>query len=232
MGLEAVSFDAAGTLVECVWDPGKLAIECAEELGYPVNRESAHAIYYGLLNARDHEYTDANLGGSESGNNAFWRKQVVLWTECVGIPEEAVDPIFDMAMERLLGRDSGFFRLYDDAIPCLEALKGKVRLAVLSNWDTSLFHVLRMLEIDGYFETIIASRCEGFEKPDSRLFDVLFSRMQLQPDEIVHVGDNPVDDLRGAREVGMEAVLVCRERGTCGDGILNSLVLLPERLGL
>jgi FMN phosphatase YigB (HAD superfamily) len=47
------------------------------------------------------------------------------------------------------------------------------------------------------------------------------------------VGDSPLDDVDGARSLGMRAFLLDREgRFPGGDGVLRDLYALPAALGL
>jgi len=43
-------------------------------------------------------------------------------------------------------------------------------------------------------------------KPDPEIFRVTLSRANARPVEAAHVGDNPVDDVAGARAVGIRAI--------------------------
>ncbi len=109
------------------------------------------------------------------------------------------------------------WRVYDDVPPALERLRtAGVRLGVVSNWDSNLVDVLRMLGLDRHFETIGVSHLEGVEKPDPRFFRVVLERMGVAPRDALHVGDRPDMDLAGARAAGVDALLIDR-RGRYAD---------------
>ena len=82
-----------------------------------------------------------------------------------------------------------------------------VRMAIVSNWDNSLHRTLRMFGLTEYFEHVVASLEEGVEKPEARIFQIALERAGVEPGDALHVGDNPIDDWQGAKNVGMRALL-------------------------
>jgi putative hydrolase of the HAD superfamily len=120
------------------------------------------------------------------------------------------------------------WQVYPDVRPALDRmLHDGARLAVVSNWDSRLPHVLEMLELDGYFEHVIVSHLEGIEKPDPRIFQRVLERMGVGPEEAVHVGDVPELDYVGARAAGVDAILVDRSARLGDVKALDDLSALP-----
>lgn len=137
--------------------------------------------------------------------------------------------------ERALGRLRDTFRrreaweIYDDVVPALDALRRNgVRLGVVSNWDSRLPDLLRMLGLAEYFETIVVSHLEGLEKPDPAIFERALERMGGRARQALYVGDRPEVDLVGARAAGMDAVIVDRSgRLDPGKAVIADLGRLP-----
>jgi putative hydrolase of the HAD superfamily len=102
------------------------------------------------------------------------------------------------------------------------------RLIVISNWDITLRRVLRAVGIEDYFEFVFASLEEGVEKPEPGLFEIARAALGVSPAEVLHVGDDPVDDLGGAEAFGMRALLLDRTGRVPGS--ITSLLELPGRL--
>ncbi len=101
--------------------------------------------------------------------------------------------------------------VYDDVRPTLDALRAQgCRLAVVSNWDSRLPGLLERLDLARYFEVIGVSHLEGVEKPDPALFLRVLERMGSTPDQALHVGNLPDEDLAGARAAGIDGLLVDR----------------------
>ena len=103
------------------------------------------------------------------------------------------------------------WEVFADVVPTLDALRREgVRLGVVSNWDSRLPEVLRVLELDRHFEVVGVSHFEGVEKPEPALFRRVLEKMEARPEEALHVGDIPELDLAGARAAGLDALLVDR----------------------
>jgi putative hydrolase of the HAD superfamily len=85
-------------------------------------------------------------------------------------------------------------------------------LDVISNFDSRLHRILAGLGIAGHFDEIFVSSAVGHAKPDPRIFQAALQRHGLDAAEAVHIGDSETNDLRGARSVGLKAILVDRSR--------------------
>jgi len=231
--VQAVTFDCAQTLVDVDWRPAVLAVECASELGFDVDEAEHAACYDRLLRSRWSEFRDLNLTRDATLTDAFWERLTTDWCEACAFPEGSTEQVLSVAREKLFGPDSTVFRLYEDTVPCLEALRAAgVVLAVVSNWDISLHRVLQSFGLTGYFRTVVASMEEGVEKPDARLFELALSRIGVSPGDALHVGDNPVDDFQGARGAGMRALIVDRSSQDSSGAYVRTLADVPARIGL
>ncbi len=103
------------------------------------------------------------------------------------------------------------WRLFDDTVPVLESLRQKgFRLAMVSNWDHRLESIVKGLGIMGYFDAIYSSSGVGVAKPGAQIFETALKGLQARAEETVHVGDSLEDDYHGARNAGLEAVLLNR----------------------
>lgn len=233
MTVKAVTFDCAQTLIAVDWRPAMLAVECATAAGLSFGELEAASTYDRLLRGAWAEFRELNLTRNESLTDAFWHRLTERWAHEMGFPVAAVEPMLSIAEEKLFGDDSQVFSLYDDVVPCLQTLKqAGVRMGVVSNWDISLHKTLRRFALTQYFEVVVASMEEGYEKPDERIFQVALDGLGIAAGECVHVGDNPVDDLMGAKRVGMRGYVIDRSQGPGSNVYLSRLTDLPEKLGL
>jgi putative hydrolase of the HAD superfamily len=231
MSLLALTIDCGGTLVDVRWVPQQLALDCAAAAGVEVERDAAWDAYTRILSRRWPEYLELNLRRSADLCDAFWESVTREWLRDLGAGERHAGPIMAAAERILYGAEARYFARFDDAVPALEALRSLgIRLAVLSNWDVSLHRVLRHCGLDGYFEATVASLEEGVEKPDPRIFEIALERLGFPPDRVGHVGDHPLDDLRGAQAAGMRAWLLDRSRDAASGYALARLTDLPEAL--
>jgi putative hydrolase of the HAD superfamily len=118
------------------------------------------------------------------------------------------EPLADVWGTSIMRRHNA---LFPDALPTLRTLRERgLRLAIVSNWDSSLQSHCDDLGLTPLFETIVGSYAVGYEKPDPRIFQVALERMSLLPPQVVHVGDIYVSDVVGARRAGITPILLDR----------------------
>jgi putative hydrolase of the HAD superfamily len=113
------------------------------------------------------------------------------------------------------------------AAPTLESLRNEFRLAVISNADGRIDGVLDRAGLRRFFEVVVDSGLAGYEKPDPRIFQTALQQMGAQPEQSLYVGDVYAIDYCGARNAGMQAVLV-DPSGVYGDWGVARLAALPE----
>jgi putative hydrolase of the HAD superfamily len=105
--------------------------------------------------------------------------------------------------------------LYDDVLPGLEHLKQRFRLFTASNGNADLTRI----GLAHYFERMVHARQVGALKPDPVLFHKVIEGTDLQPQQVVYVGDDPALDVVGARAAGMCPVWINREQAAWPAGI-------------
>jgi len=66
----------------------------------------------------------------------------------------------------------------------------------------------RALGVSHLFDVAIVSEAVGLRKPDKRIFELACEQLNINPEECIFVGDNPVADIKGARDSGMNTVFV------------------------
>jgi putative hydrolase of the HAD superfamily len=129
--------------------------------------------------------------------------------------------------------DAIAFSLYPDVPEALDRLdEAGLRLAVVSNWDVSLHATLRDLGIDARFSAVLTSADTGSPKPQPELFRRAAAALDAPARRLLHVGDDPAQDVDGARAAGFSAVLL--QRDTAPDRRtprIRTLLELPGLLG-
>jgi HAD superfamily hydrolase (TIGR01549 family) len=123
------------------------------------------------------------------------------------------------------------FELYEDALPTLGRLRrAGLAIGLLSNSarDLDQFVAHHGLTV----EAVLTSGTHGKTKPHDSIFRRMLGLLSVSPDAAVMVGDSVEEDVAGAREVGIRAVLVDRERRYPDAGGIASLAELPAVLGL
>lgn len=95
---------------------------------------------------------------------------------------------------------------YPDALPALEFLAARYPLVSLSNGNAEPAR----LGLGPFFVASVASREVGISKPDPRIFHVAAQAVGVQPEEVLHVGDDALLDVIAACAAGMQAAWVNR----------------------
>lgn len=229
MKYDTLSFDAAGTLIDVNWNPATIAVEAAFLAGLNIpDPQGAGETYGRMLRSRWGDFQELNRQRSAEVCDAFWRELGADWLERIGQPGESLNSVSSIADQLIFGPGSKVFKLFDDTLPALESLKDQgIPMIVVSNWDVSLHRVCTLLGLTPYFETIVASLEEGVEKPEPGLFQVAQERIGVS--QVLHVGDDPLADVHGARQFGWDAVLIDRSSPS-GPGQIQSLVEVAEHL--
>jgi HAD superfamily hydrolase (TIGR01509 family) len=122
------------------------------------------------------------------------------------------------------------FNPYSESEAVLRRLREMgVRIFAVSNWDIELVNVLEDLGWSGYFDGVIASAVVGVEKPGGEIFEEALRVGGIARERVVHVGNDPVTDIEGGSEAGIDTVLVDR-RGTVDAQ--RATYVLPDLNGL
>ncbi len=129
----------------------------------------------------------------------------------------------------------------DGACAALEALRGGgYTLAVVSNImrtpGAALRKLLERWGLLGCFAHVTFSDEVGVRKPDPEIFALTLRAVGGEPAAAVHVGDDEILDVQGARAAGMRAIQVTslslQALGVPGpDLAIPRLAALPEAIG-
>jgi FMN hydrolase / 5-amino-6-(5-phospho-D-ribitylamino)uracil phosphatase len=116
------------------------------------------------------------------------------------------DSLGDEALEVFMAARNRV-ELYEDVRPALARLKERYRLFAVSNGNADL----ERCGVHDLFEGHVSAIKAGAAKPDARIFSALSDMAGVAAGEILHVGDDPITDVVGARQAGMQTVWLNRE---------------------
>ncbi|MEM1156512.1 MAG: HAD family hydrolase, partial [Pseudomonadota bacterium] len=100
--------------------------------------------------------------------------------------------------------------LYTEALSVLEQLADKYTLGALTNGNADVYKT----DAGDYFDFAYLAEDIGLGKPHPDMFHAALERTGATAIEVVHVGDDPEHDIRGAREVGMHTVWINTKKKT------------------
>ncbi len=107
---------------------------------------------------------------------------------------------------------------FDDVLPTLMVLNEKYMLGVISNGNS---HPERC-GLEGIFDFVILSQDHGVEKPDPMIFQIALKGVGCSRRAFLHVGNSLENDIRGAVKAGIRCVWLNRE------GLVNDTDIKPE----
>ncbi len=118
--------------------------------------------------------------------------------------------------ERLTDAHMGLLReqvtMHPHHVGVLDELRGKVRLAVCSNFSHSQT-ALRILEDAGlrwHFDAVLVSDATGFRKPRREIFDATCAVLGVAASDALHVGDHLKLDVAGGTAAGLRTAWLVR----------------------
>jgi REG-2-like HAD superfamily hydrolase len=191
----ALLLDAAGTLLHPAEPVSHTYARIAVEHGASVTPEQVAARFGASMKRA------ASLRLGSPDWRPFWR---VVVRECTGSDDAEL-------LEVLIGhfRRPGAWRVAAGAQSCCERVRAKgMKVAVVSNWDHNLRALLEGLGGADWVDAIVVSAEEQIEKPDPRIFLRACAQLGVPPHAAVHVGDDPHDDIDGAKSAGCAALRV------------------------
>tara|TARA_B100000470_G_C19775154_1_gene384959 strand:+ start:344 stop:1057 length:714 start_codon:yes stop_codon:yes gene_type:complete len=115
-------------------------------------------------------------------------------------------------------------------------------LTIQKRWETGLisnadnaYLIPNLNHIGLNFDAVVSSETVRSYKPDSKPFLSTLDLLGIRASEAVYVGDNPYDDVVGAKSVGMKVVLLNRynrpkHRHPMPDGEIKTLCELSKFL--
>jgi putative hydrolase of the HAD superfamily len=219
-GYRALLLDALGTLVALEPPAPRLRALLAARCGIEVSEGQAErAIAAEISFYREH------LGeGSDAVSLETLRRRCA---EAMGaaLPDPARELPVGKLLELLLA--SLEFSVFDDVRPALEAARERGQVSVVvSNWDVSLPDVLARAGLAQLLDGVVVSAEVGAAKPSPAIFERALNLAGVHAPDAIHVGDSLVEDVAGARAVGIEPVLISRDGAQGPPGVRTIMSLL------
>jgi len=143
-------------------------------------------------------------------------------------PEELADELNRVYMKNA----NCAIELFEDVIPLLKILKEKQIIPVIftSGPSDGQRDKLKALSLEELVEHIYISEEIGVSKPSVDAFEFVLKKLDAHPEEVLMVGDSLEDDIKGAEQAQIRAVLIDRDhkyQEYAGEKIDTLLDLLP-----
>ena len=121
--------------------------------------------------------------------------------------------------------------LYEEALGVLRSLSRDYTLGALTNGNADIYKT----DAGEYFDFAFLAEDVGASKPAPDMFNAAVKRSGARPEQIVHVGDNPEHDIKGAQQAGLRTVWMNGRSlewpgGAPADREIDNLLQLPEAI--
>lgn len=122
--------------------------------------------------------------------------------------------------------------LYDDVKPVLDELNRLFQLVSLTNGNADTVKT----GIDHWFDFSLSSAVVGKLKSEPDIYRQVQKQANIEPRQMVHIGDHPLQDIAGAKSAGAYAIWLNRQQiqwplEDCQpDAVISSLHELPPLL--
>ncbi len=209
---DAILFDMGYTLVD--FEPSQEAItqEALRTLGVERTVAEINAAVQIVWGGYLREAATASFPATEEHDRQV---QIELNQRLLAQLDVAADgntvQAFADAFESWFSRP-GVIHPYAEVVEVLETLRKQgYRLGIISNWSWNLRTRVAQVGLQGYFELVWASAYAGCNKPHPGIFQQALAQMKLDADRALYVGDSYRHDVTGARNAGLDAVLLDRK---------------------
>jgi putative hydrolase of the HAD superfamily len=210
MPVRAVLFDAGETLVHPAPSFPELFTEVLAAAGHDREPQqvidASRSVFHRFSEAaRDNELWTTSPERSER----FWLSVYARMLDELGLDGDT--GLRDTLYATFT--DPGNYALFDDVEATIEALRSAaLTLGIVSNVEAWLEDLRQSLGVRDAFAVLVISGIEGVEKPDPAIFRRALERLDVDPADVLYVGDNPEFDVAPAAAVGMTPVLIDRRR--------------------
>jgi putative hydrolase of the HAD superfamily len=226
--IRGIVLDAVGTLIKPVPSVADAYTDAARRQGVELSRDVVRSRF------NEHFESDEVHGGrglhstDEATEIWRWRRIVAKVLPEVRDPQGVFDELWDH-----FGRP-GSWRTFPDVAPALRSIHDAgIAVCIGSNFDGRLRQVvLGLPELSWAVEALVISSEIGFRKPHPLFFQAVCQRLELSARQILCVGDDIENDVRGAVRAGLSAMLLDRhgERPQDVPHVPNLTALLQSRL--
>jgi 2-haloacid dehalogenase len=189
---------------------------------------------YGEWKSREMGFRKVRLNLEEPEKSPPFKSYETAWRECFADAFEYLKIEGDAARAAraavgIMGEQDAFPETHQ----AMGLLQARWKTGILSNADDD-YLLPQIKKLGLKFQAVLSSEMVRAYKPHPRTFQEALTRMDVKPQESVYVGDNPFDDVLGAKRAGMGAVWVNRN-GRIRDASyptpdyeIKSLLELPQ----
>lgn len=206
--VKALTFDAAGTLIELTEPVGESYHRVASEHHIESNPADLGRAFKAVWRRTPSAFS-ADAAVNDPNEKSWWSRLVRDVFEESGAtlpPSPGFEEFFEALYEHF--EAPGTWRAVPHARETLDLVSSNYPCIVVSNFDGRLRRILTDLDLFDPFQEILLS-CElGASKPDPSVFAAAQKALAIPPEHILHIGDDPICDWEGASNAGFQSFRV------------------------
>lgn len=195
--IKGIIFDYGGTLDSRGVHWSEVLWQGYRQAGVPIDKETFRTAYVEGERALARE----RIILPQDDFHTLLIKKVAL--EISFLPEQPDNATRDRWVESIAAYcDNAARACINEALPMLESLHQRYPLMLVSNFYGNIDEVLRAYGIRHLFKGIIESAVVGIRKPNPTLFRLGVDALELNPQEVLVVGDSLRKDIEPAERLG------------------------------
>ncbi|MGB5635946.1 MAG: HAD-IA family hydrolase [Waterburya sp.] len=210
---KVIFFDAMGTLFDLKSSVGEVYRQHALKYDVEVDEKLLNqAFMQSFKSAPPLAFITAELEVIKQQEFAWWRSVVAATFSQMGLLEKFSDFTDFFAEIYLYFSTKDPWYIFPDTINSLKKWRDLgVQLGVISNFDSRLIKVLKILNLEQFFTSITISSVAGAAKPDENIFKIALDKHQIIAQQAWHIGDSLIEDYQGAKNAGISAFWLNRD---------------------
>jgi putative hydrolase of the HAD superfamily len=218
---KAVLFDAGDTLIRLSGSGEELLHQAAATLGAdPLDPAEVAQVWRQVLEGSS---TAEELAkGRDLSNARHHEVWTALYTAagCERLAAGLSEELYNLTIS------AASWEAFPDTLPTLKTLRDRdVRVGIVSDTGFDLRPAMDLLGLSPFVDTVVMSFEHGVCKPAVTVFLTACKQLQVDPDQALMVGDNPLTD-SGAVAAGMYVFLLPRPQLTGPRGLGHVLSLV------
>lgn len=201
--ITTIMFDMDGTLIRHTWKLEQITRALFDRFAGAL-APVTHDEFYELFWSKNEDMWYMMVDGVLDGDTAA-RYSYVNTLRALGRDTGLAGAMADYWVELVLDEAAPF----EDTFTVLDALRPHFTTGILTNGFTTLQRgKINRYGLAAHVDFTLVSEEAGYHKPDRRVFLKALEMAGAGPEQTLYVGDNLVADIQGARQAGLQPILV------------------------
>lgn len=199
--IKGIIFDYGGTLDSRGVHWSEVLWQGYQQAGVPIDKDTFRTAYVEGERALARE----RIILPQDNFHTLLRKKVAL--EISYLPQQPNEATCSKWVDEISSHcDNAARQCINEALPMLEQLHDHYPMMLVSNFYGNIDEVLRDYGIRHLFKGIIESAVVGVRKPNPTLFKLGIDALELEPEEVLVVGDSLRKDIEPAEHLGCQVL--------------------------